>query len=299
MDFPYPSPERIAPCGYHVSNRKCDSSLKRIINKTPVFIRFVPKRYLSNDEFLSDFGYEFGKGGKPYGWNRDISNRIKQRMNPSKTELETLVEFPPDPTSIYCNNTAPENLCEPVFWTAKVGKGLFIVRLYIGDPKESIKSDISINKKIFTKGLIVEKNKLEIVEKIVESVNGYLNVSANCTENCENSVNKLNAIKISPYLYDDELNKPQDVNKEKLLSCGKSYKGGRCDTGPNVLHCIFNDPTVLSASFCSEDKILKAIPTNYTCKDQVGHYKCVNKIYINEEECKQYCPGPCHGERCV
>lgn len=299
MDFPYPSIDRIAPCGYHVSGRKCDSSLKRIVNKNPIFIRFVPKGYLSNDDFLSDFGYEFGKGGKPYGWNRDISHRIKQRRNPSKPEIETLVEYPPDPTSIYCNNSAPENLCEPVFWSAKVGKGLFIVRLYIGDPMEVVKSDIQVNKKIFTKGLLVEKNHLEIVEKIVESNNGYISVTANCTENCENSVNKISAIKISPFVYDDEDDNPQGNKKEKPTACGKAFKGGRCDTGPNVLHCIFNDPTVSAALFCTEDKILKAIPNNYSCKDQIGHYKCVNKLYINEDECRQYCPSKCHGERCA
>lgn len=298
MDFPYPSPDRIAPCGYHIKGRKCDTSLKKIISRTPVFIRFAPKGYLTTEDTLLDMGYEFGKEGKAYGWNKDISHRIKQRRHPSKVEIETLVEFSPDPTSIYCNNSAPENLCEPVIWSVKVGKGLFVVRLYLGDPKESFKSDLQINKKIFTKGLIVEKNHLEIVENIVESNNGYLTIAAVCTENCENSLNKLSAIKISPFLYDNELNKPSEQTREKSTICGKAFKGGRCDTGPNVLHCIFNDPTVHSASFCSEDKILKAIPNNYSCKDQIGHYKCVNKIYINEDECKEYCPDKCHGERC-
>ena len=299
MDFPYPAKE-IAPCGYHVvvPGRKCDTSLKRVENKNPIFIRFVPKNYLSNDEYLADFGFEFGKGGKAFGWTKDISTRIKQRFGPSKPEIETLIEFPPAPTSDFCNNSAPENLCEPAVWSAKVGKGLFNVRLYIGDPKESFKSDLLVNKKVFTKSLIVEKNKMEIIENVIEDNNGYISISALCTENCEKSVNKLSAIKISPFLYDDD-GKNKMEGKEIQSNCGKAFTGGRCNTGPNVLHCIFNDPTVEAAAYCSEDKILKAIPSSYSCKEQIGHYKCVNKMYISEDECKQFCPGKCQAERCV
>lgn len=300
MDFPYPYNEKIAPCGYHIKNRKCDNSLKKITNKSPAFIRFVPTGYLTTDDFLPDFGFEFGKGGKPFGWNRSINDRLKQRFNPSKQELETLIMFPPDSKSIYCNNPAPDNLCEPVSWSAKVGKGLFIVRLYIGDPKESFISDLEVNKKIFTKSMVIEKNKMEIVEKIVESINGFITISASCTENCDNSVNRISAIKITPFIYDDDLDvNPLKGPKETPTNCGKAFTGGRCISGPDVLHCIFNDPTIEAASFCTEDNILKAIPNNYACKDQIGHYKCVKKLYINEDECKLYCPTKCLAERCA
>lgn len=295
----YPDVNHIAPCGTYLKNRKCDDSLNKKV-KNKVYIRFTPKDYKTNDDFIVDYGQEYGSDKKPYGWNKDISSNIKQRRNASKIVLETLVEFNPDPYSKHCLNPSPEKNCEPVKWYAKVGSGLFIVKLFIGDPNIGFKSDLKVNNKSFTKNKFIEKNKLEIVEEVVESIDDFIEVYADCQEDCEYSMNRLSAIEIIPYsFYKDSISEENVAdNNEISLPCGIAYKGGRCDTGPNVLHCVYNDATVAGASFCNGEKILKSISSSYMCKEQIGHYKCVNKVYSNNEECNRFCPTKCKEEKC-
>ena len=297
FNIPYPNKDRISPCGTYIKDRKCRDDQLSADNKS-IFVRFVPKDYQTVDtSFVSDYGEEYGTKEKSFGWNKDISKRIKQKRNIvlSSQELETFVELTPSENSLLCKSPSDEVLCEPINWFIKVGKGIFVVKLFIGDPVSDFKSNLVVNNKVFTNGEYIQKNKLFTVEKFVESINDFITISSKCTKNCEYNFDRLNAVKITAYEY---YNKEQKDLQEYSTQCGKAFKGGKCLYGPDVLHCIFNDPTVISASFCHGDKILKGISSDYFCKDQTGHYKCVRKSYINEDECKLYCPGKCTNEKC-
>lgn len=270
------------------------------MNKKSIKFRFVPILYVTNDDYYPDFGYEYGYENKPYGWNKNVTDHIKQRPKPSKQELETLVEFSPDPRSRSCLSPSSEYLCEPIIWSVKIGEGLFKVKLFLGDPQSEFLSDLTVNNKIFTNGLSVSKNTMEIVEQIVESNKGFISIRASCKENCDDSMNRLNAVEITPYqIVDDSDGDNSEKSNEEASTCGQAFTKGRCEAGPDVLHCLFNDPGVHAASFCNVDKVLKAIPSNYVCKDQVGLFKCVKLSYNNQDECRTYCPVQCNSEVCV
>ena len=74
---------------------------------------------------------------------------------------------------------------------------------------------------------------------------------------------------------------------------------GRCETGPNVLHCIFEDKNVSSVKFCSGKFVLVRIPENNICISQRGKYKCINIEYDSEDECKVSCHQQCKGSKCL
>jgi hypothetical protein len=235
----------------------------------------VPKGFKSQDSYLSDNGDVYGFNNKPYGWGRDISESIKQRLNPSSQLLETFIEFPPSLNSNPCNKHRLDTLCEPVSWFIKVGKGRFRIKVYIGDTLRSRQIDIKINNKSIVKNKILEKNKLETFEDIFESYKELLEVTADCEVGCENAITILNAIEITQF-HDVNESLAQKGN-EKETTCGHAFTGGRCDIGPDVLNCLFDDPAMPSAKFCNGDEqSLVSIPSGYVCKDQVGKYKCVN-----------------------
>jgi len=150
---------------------------------------------------------------------------------------------------------------------------------------------------LWQKNKIIEKNTLEILEDIIEANKQFITITSECSGNCKMAVSKINAIEIFPY--DAYVPKEKDNTKEIELKCGSIFKGGRCDTGPNVLHCLFDDPSKPTAKFCSGTQSLIGIPSNYKCKDQVGKYKCINKTYVSEGECKKYCPQDCSGTKCL
>jgi len=226
-----------------------------------------------------------------------MSSRLRLRNNPSKPELETLIEFPPSPLSKYCNKPNPETLCEGVTWKVKAGHGRFIVIIYVGDPNSVSKIDLKVNDKYIAKNKIVDKNSLEVFQDIIEANNKYISITSECSENCNKAVSKMNAVEIFPY--EAHLNKSDDLTKEIELNCGSTFKGGRCDTGPNVVHCLFDDPGKTTAKYCNGSQSLISIPNSYKCKEQVGKYKCVFKNYVSEGECKKFCPQDCNGTKCL
>ncbi len=297
FDIPYPNKERISPCGTYIKGRKCLDTELNNDNKS-IFIRFITKDYnIIENSFTADYGEEYGKNGKQWGWNRNVSKLIKQKSNIllSSPELETYIEFPPSESSILCNNPSNSLICEPINWFIKVGKGVFVVKLFIGDPQNEFKSNFIVNNKLFSNGELFEKNKLYTIEKHVEDINEFITITSQCSTDCDYNYGRLNAIKITTY---EVFNKELKDSKDDATPCGNGFKGGKCLFGPDVLHCIFNDPTVVSASYCHGDKVLKAIPNDYMCKDQIGHFKCVRKSYINEDECRLYCPSKCENEKC-
>lgn len=243
----------------------------------PVLIRFVPEGYTTSDNFLSDFGEVIGENNKSYGWSIDMKKSIKQRRNPSKPILETLVEFPPPSNSRICNRPNPQTHCEPVTWKVKVGKGKFRVKFYIGDPEKDSRINIKVNDKYIAYNRFVPKNTQEIFEDVLVSRELMFEVSADCVVDCENQRTKINAIEIIPFESGKDL---KTKKPEKILPCGMGLTGGQCDTGPNVLHCVFNGPAVKAATFCNGDASLVSIKAGDKCPEQVGKYKCV-KVFLN------------------
>jgi hypothetical protein len=205
-----------------------------------------------------------------------MRKNIKQRKNPSKPILETLAEFPPPANSRACNKPNPLTHCEPVTWKVKVGKGKFKIKIYVGDPEKDVRINIKINNKYIAYNKLVPKNTQEIFQDVLFSREKIFEFSADCVEDCETARTKINAIELIPF---EGNNKPsKDKKPQKVVPCGMGLLGGECDSGPNVLHCLFSSPSVPSAQFCNGDKSLVSIKSGDRCPDQVGKYKCVKVI---------------------
>jgi hypothetical protein len=291
----HPDPSKIIPCGDKVKNRNCKGSRNYLNKKKPIKFRFMPSDYTEDGDYLPDNGKKYGASGKAYGWSKDMSNRMRSFVEASSQELHSLVRFLPSPKSKKC--TRPGTSCENVNWSVKVGQGVFFVRLYVGDPQSRTKVDLMVNDKFLAENKNVDENKLKVFEGIIEAKNEFVIITSNCKTNCDDSVSKLNAVEIMPYE-----NKPKEDNKkskEIQISCGRAVTGGRCDKGPDVTHCLFDDPSAKVAGNCTGQLVIMQIPNTYQCKDQIGKYKCVRKIYKNEEECKTYCVNNCKKAQCI
>jgi len=187
-------------------------------------IRFITKSYKTTGEFLPDFGGVYGSSGKAYGWSKDISTRFKYSENsaPNTPMLETSVHFPPSPLSKYCKKEIPDNICDKVDWSVKVGEGKFVIKLYYGDILVNSKIDLSINgESVVSK--VIEKGKLEMFEKVVESVQSFISISSNCEKDCDFSMAKLNAVELVPY--EETVVSEKDV-QELEVGCGGSVTKG-------------------------------------------------------------------------
>jgi len=255
----------------------------------------MPEDYFEDGDYLPDNGKTYGSHGKPYGWSKDMSSKIRQYNEASTQDLHTLVEFNPSSKSRICSK--PGSNCENVNWSIKTGIGRFFVRLFVGDPESKTKIDLTVNDKFLAKNKYVEPDVLKIYEGIVEAKNEFLVVKSNCQDDCDNGVSKLNAIEITPYK--EKPKKEEEKTKEVALACGHAFTGGRCDTGPNVEHCLFDDPSKEVASNCSGSLVIMMIPNTYQCKDQIGKYKCLKRTYDNDEDCKKYCVNNCKKNQCI
>ncbi|MFM7859074.1 MAG: hypothetical protein ACKO96_45920, partial [Flammeovirgaceae bacterium] len=291
----YPDESKIAPCGDHIKNRNCKGSRRNLNTKKPIKIRFMPSDYSEDGDHIADNGKKYGKTGKAFGWSRDMSSRMKQFNDASKPELNSYVEFYPSPKSKLCSK--PGAICENVKWTAKVGAGLYFVRLYAGDPESDSKVDFTVNDKVFANNKKIKEDELKIYEAVVEAKNEFITVKSVCTIDCQETVTKLNAIEIIPY--DDEKQVKKPATQELPTKCGHAFTGGRCEKGPDVSHCLFKDPSAEVAGNCTGSLVIMQIPKTYHCKNQVGKYKCVKKVYKNEEECRKFCVNNCKKAQCI
>ena len=307
IEYPY-SRDTIHPCGEHIKNRECKGSIKKIKNSNPIVIRFIPKGYESSPGYLSDYGNvlnlneNVNASSPSFGWSVDMTMNARRRGNfesGQKSYLETFIEFPPSQNSIECSKPNPTKLCEPVFWRVKVGKGRFKITVYSGDVLKDFQMDLRVNNKILVKNKKIRKNTLEKFVDIIDSKNEFLEFTSVCEENCEYSNTKINAIEIVPYENNQDKEETEIENKEKEV-CGYSFENGRCLTGPDIIHCLFDDMNVSSAQYCNNDKVLVMIPETTVCKEHIGFYKCVYKMYSDPNECTKYCPKKCNSEgKCV
>ena len=291
----YPDESKILPCGDNVKNRNCKGSRRNLNKKKPIKFRFMPPDYTEDGDYLADNGKKYGASGKAFGWSRDMSTQLRQYNEASKQELHSLVEFLPSPKSKLCSK--PGVRCENVNWSVKVGAGVFFVRLYVGDPQTQSKVDLMVNDKFLAKNKKIGENELKVFEGVVEAKNEFIIIKSNCKEDCDTTVSKLNAVEIMPYE-----NKPKNSTKktqEKQTSCGHAYTGGRCDNGPDVTNCLFDDPSKKVAGNCTGSLVIMQIPNTYQCKDQIGKYKCVMKVYKSDEDCKKFCVNNCKKSQCI
>jgi hypothetical protein len=220
---------------------------------------------------------------------------IRQYNEAAKQYLHTFIEFPPSQKSKIC--AAPGAQCDRVTWSVRTGIGKYFVRLYVGDPQNNSKVDFEMNGVWLARNKIVKKGKLKIFEGVVEAKNEFLVLKDKCETNCSFSSAKLNAIEVSPYEEKKKLEAP--VTLESPTTCGHAFNGGRCESGPDVLHCLFEDPSREVAGNCTGSLVIMAIPKTYHCKDQVGKYKCLKKVYANNDECQKYCVNDCKRNQCI
>jgi hypothetical protein len=296
LEVPYPDKTKIFPCGDKVNMpRDCSKSRRNINKDKPIKIRFIPKNGppATNGEEV-DTGELFGKV-KSWGWNRDMRNRIKIRQGGNKPELNTLVEFPAPMSSDYCNPPSPNVLCENnVTWSVKAGMGKFIVRIYVGDPQTEVRADIKVNGVPIIKEKTFPRGELTVTEGLVESINEMLTFSSECENNCKNQLSKMNMVEIFPYKDARETSFDLDniiTGPVKRDPCNGAQTGGDCDKGI-VANCLFDDPTVPTASRCSGELFLAQIKTSQ-CKSQIGKFICVQKSYNSSDACQKICPGKC------
>ena len=41
------------------------------------------------------------------------------------------------------------------------------------------------------------------------------------------------------------------------------------------------------------------VPQGYKCKDQIGKFKCIRRVYSSPAECQKYCVKDCKKEKCA
>lgn len=293
--FNYPDKKKIKPCGERVKNRNCAGSRRNLNLKQPIKIRFTPEDYYEDGNYLPDNGFTYGHKNKPFGWNKSMKGKIRQFNDASKPELHSFIEFPPSPKSEKCS--APNTNCAKVSWSVRTGVGRFFVRLYVGDPDNISKVDLMINDKYLAENKIIQPDELKVFEGVVEARNEFLVLKNKCQKNCDYATAKINAVEIIPY--EDKPKKKEEKTLEISTTCGHAFTGGRCDKGPNVLHCLFDDPSKEVAGNCTGSQVIMMIPKTYHCKDQVGKYKCMMKVYSSSEECQKYCVNNCKKTQCI
>ncbi len=225
---PYPNKQKVFPCGDKIEKLDCKKSRVTLNKYRPIKIRFMPKTYKQPGDYIPDYGGVYGSTGKPFGWSKDILNRVhyhpKTAKNSKEAIIETIAHFPPSPNSRYCKKEIPDTICDKIDWSVKAGEGKFVLKISIGDPTVNSKIDLSINgESVVSK--IISKGKINTIEKVMESKEGYFTLSSNCLENCDFSMAKINAIQIVPYVNKPKVNDPEKLKKEVEI-CGATLTQG-------------------------------------------------------------------------
>ncbi len=106
----------------------------------------------------------------PFEWSMDMLNRMRIRNGASQPSFKTLVKFPPDQRSKFCNKAIPDTNCNRVTSSIKVGYGKFNIKIRIGDIIGNSRVDILVNNKPFINQVTIEKNKLQTFEGEFNSI---------------------------------------------------------------------------------------------------------------------------------
>jgi hypothetical protein len=156
---------------------------------------------------------------------------------------------------------------------------------------------LKINDQYIVEGKTIEKGKLEIYEASVDSINEFITISSECRKDCEYSMSKLNMVEIFPFKEEDKAE--QGTTPEQKDPCGNAIFGGNCDKGPDVTHCLFDDPSMESAKFCTGNLMMVQVSKTNRCTSQREKFKCIKRQYKDQTECIEFCPGKCEKGMCL
>jgi len=295
ISYPHPS-ENLKPCGDMIKSRDCVGSRKKFVNQA-IKIRFAPSTYTKTGDTMVDNGEVFGRCGKSYGWNMDMTNNMRQKDGAKQIELETFAEFNYSQKSKKCEEVSPEISCENATWTMKVGHGKFNVKLYFGQPFQKSTVSFIIQDIPVALNRMVDSGTLDMIDKTVDSVDEKITIRGDCFDNCKDTRTILNMVEVKPVLEnqsDDDAGLAVNAS-----SCNNAKKGGNCNTGKgDILHCLYDNPQSPGASSCGGTNIFLKVSPGYRCLDQTGKYKCVKRTYENSEECSKFCPQTCKKSKC-
>jgi hypothetical protein len=292
IEITYPSKNSlIMPCGSNetTKNRDCIGSRKNPNVNRPVTISFIQADRAGKPLIkplpgeLVDFGESFGKvKNQAYGWNKDMTGQVK--LIDAKTSWAIFNAWH---TSDLCQSKPAPN-CDPVEWRVKAGFGSYIVKIWVGSPKEEVRGDIRVNDVVVVSGT-VDAGQTKVFEQKVESIDQYLVFTTFCETNCSKHQSKMNKVEISPFKDVEDI-KREDQNKvtgPKAKVCG-GWSGGECDkVGGDPLHCVYTDMQT-ATPYCGQNNAYKIVSLTPTCPSGVV---CVKIQYSNSTECQTNCPG--------
>lgn len=293
-------------CGSKILNRDCKGSPSNQNKKFSV--RFGPPDLKAEGQFVLDSGLRFGSFGKPYGWNNDMTKKIKtssSSCNLSQSSQNygnigaSYVEFNPSNSSKFCKTGRIS--CNSSSWSAKTGSGPYFVKILIKLDHEA-NVDLQVNNLALATNLKITPGNLVILEDKFTAKDGLITITSNCKENCLNSWSKMNMIEITP-ANDDSSNKPnpQDFMGIQSDVCGSLKRGPNCNLGKiDPLHCILESQSSPGAFKCSGDLVLVQYKKQELCREAFNKYVCIKKKYASKDECSQHCPGECKTDgRCT
>ena len=98
--------------------------------------------------------------------------------------LEAMIDFPPSDKSRYCRKDKSDTICDKVDWSVRAGNGIFVVKLYFGDPTVNSKIDLQLTGLSMFSG-VVPKNQEVKNEKDKDEVEGeFTGIFLACEEGC-------------------------------------------------------------------------------------------------------------------
>ena len=290
--------KNVQECGKKIKGRDCKGTKTNDIKK--INIRFGPKTYKSEGDYLLDHGEVYGHKGQPYGWSREMKESMKY-IKPTeklgwadfKNISESYASFPPSSKSKFCPN--PRVSCDKATYSINVGEGRFMVRVFIQVPGIS-QVDLSANGVELAKSKIIQSHKRVVLEAVVDSLDGMIELDPECYDNCFYSYTKINMIQVYPF---SEEKKEKDDNTpidEGTICSGKFKKGKDCESGESdVLHCVFQGENTEGHSKCTGQYIKSKFPLVYeSCPEVAGMDYCIRRKYSGQTECEDYCPGECN-----
>ena len=139
-----------------------------------------------------------------------------------------MIHFPPSDQSRYCRKEKKDTICDKVDWSMRAGNGIFIVKVYFGDPTVNSKIDLSINDTEIFAG-VVKKGELKVIETKVEAKDQFIVISSNCEKDCLYAMAKISAVEIVPMVEAPKTAADTEAPTEKEL-CGHSLAKGNTNS---------------------------------------------------------------------
>lgn len=298
--------KNVYPCGLKIKGRNCASN-SISTKKNSIKIRFVTEDYIGNGNFERDTGKTFGYGGKPFGWNMVMTNKIVKSNVPGPISnendhniIETYAKFYPDKKSKHCRSKI--NNCPKSSYTIRTGAGIYKVKVY-SLLSSHTQLNLQFNGEPVARNKEVRPNELVIVEGTVDTngTGGDILITSNCLEeDCEYSFAKINMIVVSKSnlaeaKQEDEPNNGNGPNLNDI--CNKFKSGSQCDDNRegNVFNCLFENQFNKGSQSCGGGKFfLTKLPNDYKrCPQASNKYLCTASQFNSSSECNLNCPGKC------